>query len=159
MIDGLALGETTPGPLIMIVAFVGFIGAWLDAALGSGALLLAGVLGAVIATYFTFLPSFVFILLGGPLVETTHGNLSFTAPLTGITAAVVGVIVNLAVFFAYHVLWPDGFDGRFEWVSAAIGIAAFIALTRYKAGIIPVILGCGLIGLAWALGSGATGSA
>jgi chromate transporter len=135
----------------MIVAFVGFVGAWLDAALGPDALFVAGVLGAVIATYFTFLPSFIFILLGGPLVETTHGDLKFTAPLTGITAAVVGVILNLAVFFAYHVLWPDGFEGRFEWASAAIGIAAFIALWRYKAGIIPVILGSGLVGLAWAL--------
>ena len=150
MIDGLALGETTPGPLIMIVAFVGFVGAWLDAGLGSDALFMSGVLGALIATYFTFLPSFIFILLGGPLVETTHGDLKFTAPLTGITAAVVGVIVNLAVFFAYHVLWPEGFDGPFEWASAAIGIAAFIALWRFKLGIIPVILGCGVAGLAWA---------
>ena len=149
MIDGLALGETTPGPLIMIVAFVGFVGAWLAAALGPDAQFLSGVLGAIVATYFTFLPSFIFILLGGPLVETTHGDLKFTAPLTGITAAVVGVILNLAVFFAYHVLWPEGFDGRFEWASAAIGIAAFIALWRYKAGIIPVILGCGVAGLAW----------
>jgi chromate transporter len=149
MIDGLALGETTPGPLIMIVAFVGFVGAWLDAALGPGALFAAGVAGAAVATYFTFLPSFVFILLGGPLVETTHGDLKFTAPLTGITAAVVGVILNLAVFFAYHVLWPEGFDGRFEWAAAAIGVAAFIALWRYKVGIIPVIAGCGVAGLAW----------
>jgi chromate transporter len=159
MIDGLALGETTPGPLIMIVAFVGFVGAWLDAALGPDALFLAGVLGATVATYFTFLPSFVFILLGGPLVETTHGDLKFTAPLTGITAAVVGVILNLAVFFAYHVLWPEGFDGRFEWASAAIGLAAFVALWRYKAGVIPVIFGCGLLGLAWAFGSAAIAAA
>ncbi|MGZ8209720.1 MAG: chromate efflux transporter [Burkholderiales bacterium] len=157
MIDGLALGETTPGPLIMVVAFVGFVGAWLKAALGPDALFLAGALGAAIATYFTFLPSFVFILLGGPLVETTHGDLKFTAPLTGITAAVVGVILNLAVFFAYHVLWPAGFDGRFEWASAAIGVAAFIALWRYKVGVIPVILGCGIAGLSWALIASALG--
>ena len=149
MIDGLALGETTPGPLIMIVAFVGFVGAWLKAALGPDALLLAGVLGATIATYFTFLPSFIFILLGGPLVETTHGDLKFTAPLTGITAAVVGVILNLAVFFAYHVFWPEGLGGRFEWPSVVIGAAAFVALWRYKVGIIPVILVCGAAGLAW----------
>jgi chromate transporter len=149
MIDGLALGETTPGPLIMVVAFVGFVGAWLDAALGPDALLMAGVLGATIATYFTFLPSFIFILLGGPLVETTHGDLKFTAPLTGITAAVVGVILNLAVFFAYHVLWPDGFGSRFEWPSAIIGVAAFIALWRYKVGVIPVIVVAGVAGLAW----------
>jgi len=148
MIDGLALGETTPGPLIMVVAFVGFVGGWAKEILGTDSLFLGGALAAAIVTWFTFLPSFIFILLGGPLVETTHGELRFTAPLTGITAAVVGVILNLAVFFAYHVLWPDGFQGRFEWLSAAIGIAACIALFRYKAGIIPLIGVCGAIGLA-----------
>ena len=115
MIDGLALGETTPGPLIMVVAFVGFIGGWTQSLFGPEALLLAGVAGACVATFFTFLPSFLFILMGGPLVEATHGELKFTAPLTGITAAIVGVIFNLAVFFAYHVLWPKGFAGDFEW--------------------------------------------
>ena len=108
MIDGLALGETTPGPLIMVVAFVGFVGGWTKAIFGPDALFMAGAVAAVVVTFFTFLPSFVFILLGGPLVETTHGELRFTAPLTAITAAVVGVILNLAVFFAYHVLWPQG---------------------------------------------------
>jgi chromate transporter len=147
MIDGLALGETTPGPLIMVVAFVGFVGAWAKAVLGPDAPFLAGALGATVATYFTFLPSYAFILLGGPLVETTHGNLKFTTPLTGITAAVVGVIVNLAVFFAYHVLWPQADGGSFDWMSAAIGVAAFVALARYKANVIPVILVCGTIGL------------
>jgi chromate transporter len=155
MIDGLALGETTPGPLIMVVAFVGFVAAWTREVLGPDALFLAGALGAAIATWFTFLPSFVFILLGGPLVETTHGDLKFTAPLTGITAAVVGVILNLAIFFAYHVLWPEGFGGRFEWASAVIGAAAFIALWRYKAGVIPVILACGLAGLAYSYAAAA----
>ena len=81
----------------------------------------------------------------------THGDLKFTAPLTGITAAVVGVILNLAVFFAWHVLWPAGFSGRFEWFSALVGAAAFIALIRYKAGIIPVILACGAAGLVYTL--------
>jgi chromate transporter len=151
MIDGLALGETTPGPLIMVVAFVGFVGAWTKAALGPGALALAGCLGAAVATFFTFLPSFLFILLGGPLVESTHGNLKFTAPLTGITAAVVGVILNLAVFFAWHVLWPAGFSGKFEWFSALVGVAALVALWRYKSGMIPVILCCGLAGLLYRL--------
>jgi chromate transporter len=134
MIDGLALGETTPGPLIMVVAFVGFLG--------------AGTAGALVATFFTFLPSFVFIFAGAPFIETTHGNLRFTAPLTGITAAVVGVIVNLALFFAYHVLWPQGFAARFDFVSALIGVAALVALFRYKAGIIPVIAACAVAGLA-----------
>jgi chromate transporter len=131
MIDGLALGETTPGPLIMVVAFVGYLG--------------AGTAGALVATWFTFLPSFIFIFAGAPFVETTHGNLKFSAPLTGITAAVVGVIVNLALFFAWHVFMPDG---RFDWISALIGAAAFIALFRYKAGIMPVIGACALAGLA-----------
>ncbi|MFN7086427.1 MAG: chromate efflux transporter [Burkholderiales bacterium] len=147
MIDGLALGETTPGPLIMVVAFVGFVGGWTQQLFGPENLFAAGSIAAAVVTYFTFLPSFAFIFLGGPLVETTHGDLKFTAPLTGITAAVVGVILNLAVFFAYHVVWPAGLDGRFEWLAAVIGIAAFIALLRYKAGIIPVIGTCGLAGL------------
>ena len=152
MIDGLALGETTPGPLIMVVAFVGFVGGWVKAILGAESLFLSGALAAAVVTWFTFLPSFIFILLGGPLVETTHGELKFTAPLTGITAAVVGVILNLAVFFGYHVLWPEGFHGHFEWLSAAIGVAAFIALFRYKVGIIPLIGACGAVGLVAILG-------
>jgi len=156
MIDGLALGETTPGPLIMIVAFVGFVGGWTKALFGPESLALAGIVGACVATFFTFLPSFLFILLGGPAVESTRRDIKFTAPLTGITAAVVGVVLNLAVFFAYHVLWPQGlapslsartlFSG-FEWFSALIGVAAFIALFRYKIGIIPVIGACGVVGL------------
>jgi chromate transporter len=147
MIDGLALGETTPGPLIMVVTFIGFVGGWVKQLFGPEHLFLAGAVAATVVTYFTFLPSFIFIFAGAPLIETTHGNLKFTAPLTGITAAVVGVILNLAVFFAYHVLWPDGFHGRFEWVTAVIGIAAFAALWRYKVGIIPVIGACGAAGL------------
>jgi chromate transporter len=149
MIDGLALGETTPGPLIMVVAFVGFVGGWTHEIFGPDALLLAGAAGATVATFFTFLPSFVFILVGGPLIETTHGNLHFTAPLTGVTAAVVGVIVNLAAFFAFHVFWPDGFSGRFEWFAALLAAAALAALDRFKTGMIPVIFACGLAGLAY----------
>ncbi|MGH8521450.1 MAG: chromate efflux transporter [Gammaproteobacteria bacterium] len=151
MIDGLALGETTPGPLIMVVTFVGFVGAWTKALFGPEALFLAGAAGATVATFFTFLPSFLFILIGGPLVEATRGDLKFTAPLTGITAAVVGVILNLAVFFAYHVLWPQGFNGGFEWPSALIGIVAALALFRYKVGIILVIGACGGLGLIYSL--------
>ena len=93
MIDGLALGETTPGPLIMVVAFVAFVGGWTTQIFGSDSLFLAGAVAATVVTFFTFLPSFCFILLGGPFIESTHGKLTFTAPLTGITAAVVGVIV------------------------------------------------------------------
>ena len=147
MMDGLALGETTPGPLIMIVAFVGFVGGYLKEVFGPDALFLSGATAATIVTWFTFLPSFVFILLGGPLVEGTHGNLKFTAPLTAITAAVVGVILDLAFFFGYHVLWPTGLQGHFDGVSAAIAVAAFVALFRYKANVIPVIGACAVIGL------------
>ncbi len=149
MIDGLALGETTPGPLIMVVSFVGFVGGWTKAIFGSDALFVSGAAAATVVTFFTFLPSFFFILLGAPFIESTHGNLKFTAPLTAITAAVVGVIVNLAVFFAYHVLWPQGLGGRFDWACALIGLAAAIALFRFKLGVIPVVLGCGAAGLAW----------
>ena len=148
MIDGLALGETTPGPLIMVVAFVAFVGAWTQAIFGPESLAAAGAIAAIVTTFFTFLPSFVFIFAGAPFIETTHGNLRFTAPLTGITAAVVGVIANLAVFFAWHVLWPGGFDGAFDWASAVLGAAAFVALFRFKIGIMPVVGAAALAGLA-----------
>jgi chromate transporter len=152
MIDGLALGETTPGPLIMVVAFVGFVGGWTHHLFGPNALFVAGAAGACVATFFTFLPSFLFILAGGPLVESTHGQLRFTAPLTGITAAVVGVIVNLAVFFAWHVFWPHGWQppilaGGADMVSILLAMAAVVALFRFRAGVIPVILACGAAGL------------
>lgn len=138
MIDGLALGETTPGPLIMIVTWVGYMG--------------AGLAGATVATFFTFLPSFLFILAGAPLVEATRGELRFTAPLTAITAAVVGVILNLAVFFAWHTFWPQAIDaapfsGPFEWLPVLVAIAAFVALWKYKADIMKVIGACALLGL------------
>ncbi|MDP2785122.1 MAG: chromate efflux transporter [Sulfurimicrobium sp.] len=152
MIDGLALGETTPGPLIMVVSFVGFVGAWTKQIFGPEALFLAGFAGASVATFFTFLPSFLFILAGAPLVEATHGDLKFTAPLTGITAAVVGVILNLALFFGGHVLWPKAteaapFSGGFEWFYAMISIAAFLALWKYKQDIMRVIAACAVLGL------------
>jgi chromate transporter len=147
MIDGLALGETTPGPLIMVVAFVGFVGGWGREVLGPDALFLGAALAAVVVTFFTFLPSFVFILAGGPLVEATHGKLGFTAPLSAITAAVVGVILNLALFFAYHVLWPQGFAGRFDVFSALLMAAAAFALFRFKVGVMPLLAACALLGL------------
>jgi len=147
MIDGLALGETTPGPLIMVVAFVGFVAGWGQELFGPDRLFLAGAAAAAVVTYFTFLPSFLFILAGGPLVESTHGKLKFTAPLTGITAAVVGVILNLAVFFAYHVFWPQGLSGRFDASAALIGLCGLWALCRQKLGVIPLIACCGGAGL------------
>ncbi len=147
MIDGLALGETTPGPLIMVVAFVGFVGGYAKALFGPDALFLAGAVAATLVTWFTFLPSFLFILAGGPLVEATHDDLKFTAPLTAITAAVVGVILNLALFFGYHVLWPDGVSGAFDWPSALIALAASIALFRFKHDVIQIIAACAGAGL------------
>ena len=153
MIDGLALGETTPGPLIMVVTFVGFVGGWTKAVFGVESLALAGMAGATVATAFTFLPSFLLILVGGPAIEATRHEIRLTAPLTAITAAVVGVIVNLALFFAWHVLWPEAsshapFDGPFEWFALLMSIAAFTALWRFKIAVIPVIGACAAIGLA-----------
>jgi chromate transporter len=148
MIDGLGLGETTPGPLIMVVAFVGFIGGYTHTLFGADHLFLAGAAAATLVTWFTFLPSFLFIQAGGPLVESTHNDLKFTAPLTAITAAVVGVILNLAVFFGYHVLWPQGLSGVFEWRSALIAMGAAVALFRYKRNVIEVIVASALLGLA-----------
>ncbi len=149
MIDGLALGESTPGPLIMVVAFVGFVGGWQQQVLGADALFWSGVAAACVATFFTFLPSFLFILIGGPWVERTHGELRLTAPLTGVTAAVVGVILNLALFFAFHVLWPQGFGGAFEWFSALLGLGAMVALFRYDLGVVRVLAICAVAGLAY----------
>jgi chromate transporter len=155
MMDGLALGETTPGPLIMIVAYIGFLGAWQQTLFGADtlALWLAGISGAAVATYFTFLPSFFFILAGGPLVESTRGDATLGAPLAGVTAAVVGVIASLALFFAQQVLWPSGAlaqDGlrQPDWLAAAIGIAAAVALLRHQRGTVSVIVVCALVGMA-----------
>jgi chromate transporter len=146
MIDGLALGETTPGPLIMVVAFVGFVGGWAKQVLGPDALFLGAALAATVVTWFTFLPSFLFILAGGPLVESTHGNLKFTAPLTAITAAVVGVIASLGLFFLLHI--GQKADGRIDVVALGIAAAAAVALLRFKVGVIPVIAGSALAGMA-----------
>ena len=152
MMDGLALGEATPGPLIMIVTWVGYLGGVAKGVFENP--VAAGLAGAAVATFFTFLPSFLFILAGGPLVEATRGELKFTAPLTGITAAVVGVILNLAAFFAWHTFWPHGtteapFAGVFDWFPVIVAVASFIALWKYKADIMKVIGVCALLGLAY----------
>ncbi len=148
MIDGLALGETTPGPLIMVVAFVAYLGGYQLALLGPEHLALAGAMAAVLVTWFTFLPSFVLILAGGPLVEQTQRQLGWTAPLTAITAAVVGVILHLALFFGQHVLWPQGLGSAPDLQAVAITALAAWALMRHKLGVVPVIVGCALLGLA-----------
>lgn len=145
MIDGLALGETTPGPLIMVVAFVGFVGGWTRQVLGPDMLFAGAALAATVVTWFTFLPSFLFILAGGPLVESTHGNLRFTAPLTGITAAVVGVIASLGLFFLAHIAMRP--EGTPDWAALGLAAAAAVALLRFKLGVIPVIAGCAVAGM------------
>ncbi|GAB2180674.1 chromate efflux transporter [Denitratisoma sp. agr-D3] len=144
MIDGLALGETTPGPLVMVLTFVGFVAGYLNgevrALFGPEHLFLAGTTAALLVTWFTFLPSFVFIFAGGPLVERTHNDLKFTAPLTAITAAVVGVILNLGLFFAYHVLWPQGWSAMPDLLALLLAAGAALALFRFKRSVIEVIL-------------------
>jgi len=154
MMDGLALGETTPGPLIMIVTWVGYLGGVAKHSFDNP--VAAGLAGAAVATFFTFLPSFLFILAAGPVVESTRGELKFTAPLTAITAAVVGVILNLATFFAWHTFWPQATDatpfaGPFDAIPVIIALASFIALWKYKADIMKVIAVCALLGLLFKL--------
>ena len=151
MMDGLALGETTPGPLIIIVAFVGFVAGWGRQVLGPDALFLGAALAACIATWFTFLPSFIFILAGGPWVESTRGNLKLTAPLAAVTAAVVGVILSLALFFIAAVAYPSRatvlFSTQPDWIALALVVAAALALWRLKWGVIRVIVVAALAGL------------
>lgn len=146
MMDGLALGETTPGPLIMIVAFIGFVGAWGQALFGDQ-LLLAGVCGALVTAWFTFLPSFIFILAGAPLVEATRGNLHLDAPLNAVSAAVVGVIASLALFFGQHVFRLEQALPHWDWLAITIAVAASVALIRYQIGTIKLLLACAIFGL------------
>jgi len=151
MMDALALGETTPGPLVMVNTFVGFVGGWLGTGNTHLGAFASALIAASIVTFFTFLPSFLFILMGGPFIETTHGNLKLTAPLTAITAAVVGVIVNLALFFAYHVFYPTGLDGSLDFFAIGLSMAALLGIFRFKLGLIPIIVLSGLIGMAFQL--------
>lgn len=157
MMDGLALGETTPGPLIMVVTWVGYLGGASQGVASSP--WFAGLAGAGVATFFTFLPSFLFILAGGPLVEATRNELRFTAPLTGITAAVVGVILNLAAFFAWHTFWPQAsvkapFAGGMEWFPVIVATGAFMALWKYQTDIMHVISMCAAFGLIYTVLAG-----
>jgi chromate transporter len=147
MIDGLALGETTPGPLIMIVAFVGFVGGWTQEVFGPFTLFWAGCAGALVATVFTFLPSFVFILAGAPLVEATRGNLRLSAVLGAISAAVVGVIVSLGALFAAHVFHLEQAVTRWDWLAIMIAAAATLALVRFKVSTVRLVLACAITGL------------
>ena len=162
MLDGLGLAETTPGPLILVLEFVGFIAAYREA----GALepMLAGLLGAALAVWVTFVPCFLWIFAGAPYVEALRGRAGLSAALSGITAAVVGVILNLAVWFALHVLFgqvreehlgalrlllPD--PASLDPVALLLALAALVALLRFRVGMLPVLAGAALCGLIWRL--------
>ena len=148
-VDGLALAETTPGPLIMVLQFIGFMAAWNHPQGMTPAL--SGVIGALVATWTTFLPCFIFIFLGAPYIESLRGNRRLQGALSGITAAIVGVILNLALVFGAAVIWPRGLAGGTNWFAAALGVAAFFALYRFKADVLWVVISGGSIGLGWAL--------
>jgi chromate transporter len=143
MMDGLGLAETTPGPLIMVLQFVGFMGAWQHPE--GLPPLVAATIGALITTWATFTPCFLWIFLGGPYIEQLRGNARLTSALSTITAAIVGVVLNLAVWFALRVFFPA--PSIVDWFAIALCAAAFVALIRYKIDIIPVVAGAGILGL------------
>ena len=144
MMDGLGLAETTPGPLIMVLQFVGFMGAWQHPEGLSP--ILAGTIGALLTTWVTFTPCFLWIFLGGPYIEKLRGNIRLTTALSAITAAVVGVVMNLAVWFAINALFPG--HGTVDWFAVVISAVAFVGMLRWKWDIIPVVLSAGALGIA-----------
>lgn len=144
MMDGLALGESTPGPLIMIVAFVGFVAGWQQTLFSEP--LLSAMLASSVATFFTFLPSFIFIFLGAPVVEATRHLPKLHAPLTAISAAIIGVIINLGLFFAYHVFLPQGFGHTIDFMAIGLSIMAFLALVRFNISVITILAVCASLG-------------
>jgi chromate transporter len=145
MMDGLGLAETTPGPLIMVVQFVGFLGGWNHA--GNLSPLAAATLGSALTTWVTFVPSILWILLGAPYVERLRGHHNLSCALSAITAAVVGVVLNLAVWFGWQTIVPP--SGTINWFAVVVGLVAFLGMWKLKWDAIPVIAGCGAIGLAW----------
>ena len=147
MMDGLGLAETKPGPLIMVLQFVGFMGGW-NVPNGLPPLT-AATLGALISTWTTFVPCFLWVFLGGPHIEQLRGNVHLTTALSAITAAVVGVVMNLAVWFGMHILLPQ--NEPFNWFAAIVGIVAFLGIWRWKWNIVYVVLGSGLLGLIYTL--------
>ena len=151
-VDGLALAETTPGPLIMVLQFIGFMAAWNNPQGMSQTA--SAVTGALVTTYVTFLPCFLFIFLGAPYIEVLRGNKNLTGALSGVTAAIVGVILNLALIFGAAVILPHGLAGNANWFAAAMSLAAFVALYKFKAEVLWVVLAGGLIGLVKTLLSG-----
>ena len=149
MLDGLAFAETTPGPLIMVLQFVGFLAGWQQP--GAWSQLGAATLGAAMTTWVTFVPTYLFILVGAPYVERLRDNVRLSAALAAVTAAVVGVILNLAVWFARHTVWPAGFGGAADWFIVVVSVAVFAALHFGKTGLGWVVLAGGLAGWAWSL--------
>ncbi len=147
MMSGLGLAETTPGPLIMVLQFVGFVGAWQHP--GNLSPLLAGTLGAAVSTWATFLPSFLFIFTGAPFMERLQKIKALNAALSTITAAVVGVILNLAVWFGWHTLMPE--HGKFDFFALIVALLLFVGMQRWKWGVIPVVAASGLLGFLWSL--------
>ncbi len=145
MLDGLGLAETTPGPLIMVVQFVGFLGGWHHP--GALSPLMAATLGALITTWTTFVPCFLWILLGAPHIEQLRGNVQLSSALSAVTAAIVGVVLNLAVWFGWQVFLPPG--GRVDGFAVILALAAFIAMQRFHAGVVTIVLASGLVGLVW----------
>src|SRR5581483_5467008 len=147
MLDGLGLAETTPGPLIMVLQFVGFLGGWNQP--GTLAPLVAATLGALMTTWTTFVPCFLWIFLGAPHIEQLRGNVRLTTALSAVTAAVVGVILNLAVWFGLHVIFPA--PRTVDWFAVVVSVGAFAGMMRWKWDIIPVVLGAGVLGLIYRL--------
>jgi len=145
MIAGLGLAETTPGPLIMVLQFVGFAAGWQHP--GNLPPLLAASLGALITTWVTFLPCFLFVFLGAPHVEGLRERPAIASILTAITAAVVGVILNLAIWFAWHALRPT--PDTFDWFVLVVAIAALVAMERFKTGVMPTLTACAALGVIW----------
>lgn len=150
MLDGLGLAETTPGPLIMVVQFVGFLGGWNQP--GALSPLLAATLGAAITTWTTFVPCFLWIFLGAPHIEQLRGNMRLGSALTAVTASVVGVVLNLAAWFGLHVFFPAATGGKTDWFAIAVSVAAFAAMQRWNVGVIGVVVVSGALGLAWSGG-------
>jgi len=150
MMDGLALGETTPGPLIIVVTYIGFIASYSHTLLMNSPIL-AGIFGGLVVSWFTFMPSFCFIFLGGPFIESTRSELRLMPILNGITSAIVGIIANLAIFFAVHTLFPDDLNPnvRYEHLIFALSIMlmASIAIIKYGQSIMRVLMACGLLGI------------
>ena len=144
-VDGLALAETTPGPLIMVLQFIGFMAGWNNP--GDMNQVASAITGALVVTYVTFLPSFLFIFVGAPYIEVLRGNKNLTGALSGVTAAVVGVVLNLALVFGAAVIAPNGLGGDINWFAAVMSLAAFIVLYKFKADVLLVVLIGGLIGL------------